>query len=436
MSSPASRIGLVAQSEYLRRVRTKTFVLTTLLAPLLLVGAIALPAVVTTFSFGDDATQRLVVVDETGRLEAPLREALPASYETVSSEAPLDSLRNRVLREEIDAVFVLPSGLLDGSARATYYSRGGGGLTRDATLRDALSDVVRDERLRQAGLSDSARARVEQSARLESITLSDEGESADGALASSAVGYTLGMMLYIAIFLYGVLVMRGVIEEKANRIVEVIVSSVRPFELMMGKVLGIGAVGLTQLAAWGLLLVAATVAVGPLLALFLSPDATQQAQAAAAQQDLPFDPASLTAVFSPGLLIAFVAFFFGGYLLYASVYAAVGSAVEQESDAQTLQAPVMLPIMLPIFFLPAILTSPNSALAVTLSILPFSSPILMTVRMAVTSVPLWQIALALALLLLAFVAMIWVAARIYRVGILMYGKKVTFRDLIRWARVG
>ncbi|MDX1421477.1 MAG: ABC transporter permease, partial [Rubricoccaceae bacterium] len=255
------------------------------------------------------------------------------------------------------------------------------------------------------------------------------------------LAYVLGLLIYVAVLIYGVMVMRGVIEEKSNRIVEVIASSARPFELMMGKVLGIGAVGLTQLVGWSVLMLAFSAAAGPVLALLFAPEALSAPGVnlpEGAQGELPFDPEEIPALLgqllSPGLLLAFVGFFLGGYLLFSSLFAAVGSAVESESDAQTLQLPIMLPIILPIFFLPSVLTAPDAGLSVFLSLFPFSSPILMVVRMAATEVPVWQVLLAFAILFATFLGMIALAARVYRVGILMYGKRATLRDLWRWAR--
>jgi ABC-2 type transport system permease protein len=208
---------------------------------------------------------------------------------------------------------------------------------------------------------------------------------------------------------------------------------------MMGKVLGIGAVGLTQLVGWSALMLAFAALAGPLLGLLLAPEALSAPGVNLPEGgELPFDPETLPALLgrllAPGLLAAFVGFFLGGYLLYSALFAAVGSAVEQESDAQTLQLPIMLPILLPVFFLPGVLAAPDAPFSVVLSLFPFTSPILMVVRMAATEVPAWQVLLAFALLAAAFVGMIALAARIYRVGILMYGKRATLRDLWRWAR--
>lgn len=428
---------LIARSEYLRRVRTKMFVLTTLLAPLLMFGVIALPIAMAVLS-EDDSGRRIAMIDETGRLAEPLIESLPSTYTIHVVDQPLDSLRAQVLAGQLDGFFVLPAGLLDGTEGGAYYGSGGGGLSQQMDMQAALRDAVRRQRIRDAGAGENILALLDERANLDLVTVSEGGDAADGAVISSILGYMLGMLIYVAVLIYGMMVMRGVIEEKSTRIVEVIASSARPYELMMGKVLGIGAVGLTQLVGWSVLMMTVGAIAGPLMALAFSSDISNtpgvnlpEGMVAA---DLPFDPATLAAVLSPGLLLSFVGFFLGGYLLFSALFAAVGSAVEQESDAQTLQLPVMIPIILPLFFLPYLIEQPDAPLSVFMSIFPFSSPTMMMVRMAVTSVPVWQVLLAFVLLALGFMVMIWIAARVYRVGILMYGKKATLRDLLRWAK--
>ena len=429
---------LIAQSEYLRRIRTKGFVLGVLLAPLGFSLFIGLTVFVALLG-GDDPDRRLAVLDETdGRLYASVAGALPERFEVERAALPLDSLRAAVLDERLDVALVLPASLLDGEGEAAVYARTGGGLSQFDDVQDAVRDGVREVRLAALGAGDEVRAVIENRARLRSVTVTDEGDAADGAFIASAIGYLTGFLMYGFMFLYGALVMRGVIEEKQNRIVEVIASSVRPFELMMGKVLGIGAVGLTQILAWAVLGALALAALGPVLALFgaaaVPPPGPGAEVAAGAAADLPFDPSAVTALLTPEFFLVLVLCFLGGYLFYAALFAAVGSAVEQESDAQSLTVPVAIPIIIPLLFLGPMLDQPDSTLSTVLSILPPFSTVLLPVRVAVTDVPVWQTALALALLAAAFAGAIWVAARVYRVGILMTGKKASFRDLWRWAR--
>lgn len=428
-----TKTALIAQSEFLRRVRSKWFIATTLLAPVFALAVVVLPVVLIGASSGSDDARRIGVVDETGVLAGPLAAAMPDAT-VVPATGPLDSLRVQLLDGRLDGALVLPAGLMAGSAPAAYYAQGG--LSESSNVRSAVREAVRTARVREAGASDDVVARFTAPVAVDLVTVRADGDARGGAIAQFFVANILSLLVYIAILIYGALVMRGVIEEKANRIVEVIASSARPFELMMGKVLGIGAVGLTQLTAWGVLLVAFGVAAGPVLALLLpppSPDALP-GMAPAGAADLPFDPAAISTLLTPGLMVAFVLFFLGGYLLFAGVFAAVGSMVDQESDAQTLQVPIMLPVMVPLFFLTYVLDQPDAPLSVGLSLFPLSSPVLMVARMTASDVPLWQVALSLALLAAAFVGVIALAARVYRVGILMTGKKATFADLWRWVR--
>ena len=429
-----NKTALIARSEYLRRVRSKWFLATTLLAPLFSIALIVVPLLALG---GDDETERIAVRDETGRLAAPIAEALGASVDIEDGAAPLDTLRARVLEGALDGALLLPASLLNDStaggedgppAGAVYYSKGGG-IDGGFDVRDAVRGAVRRVRAEQAGADSAVIGQFESAVGFDRVTVSEDGDAGDNTLGRFLLANVLSLLVYLAILIYGAMVMRGVIEEKANRIVEVIASSVRPFELMMGKVLGIGAVGLTQLVGWSVLMFAFSTLAGPIL-LLLAPEAP----AGGPPNDLPFDVAATSEMLSPGLLVAFVLFFVGGYLLFSGLFAAVGSAVDQEADAQTLQAPIMVPLVLPVLFLTAVADNPDGPLALFLSLFPLSSPVIMVVRMAVSDVPWWQVALSLALLVAAFVGVIALAARVYRVGILMYGKKATFGDLWRWMR--
>ena len=431
-----SPIALVARSEFLRRVRSKWFIATTLLAPVLMIAVIVGPAVALAFAGGEDARE-VALLDETERLAGPLAAEAPEDVAFVAADAPADSLRARVLRGELDGALILSPGLLDGTEEARYLSRSSGGFSSQGRIRGAVRSAVRAERAREAGADQAVLDAINAPAGVDFVTVTDEGDAAGGAEIGFVVAYLLAMLVYVSVLLYGAMVMRGVIEEKTNRIVEVVVSSVRPFHLLMGKVVGIGAVGLVQLISWGVLLFGISAAAGPIALLLAGPRAVSPeavAGGASGAPDLPFDPAALGAVLTPGLLVAFVLFFLGGYLLFASLFAAVGSMVDTEADAQSLQVPVIIPIVIPLLFLPFVIDQPDSTLSVALSLFPLSSPILMVVRMAVTTVPAWQVVLALALLVAAFVGAVWLAARIYRTGILMTGKKASFRDLARWVR--
>jgi len=425
------KIWLILRSEFWRRVRSKAFLLATLLVP---VGFVLLAAAPAVFGYLAEQTDERTValVDETGRLADSLVAASGDRVTFEVTEASTDSVRAAVRGGRYDGYLRLPQSLLTGEGEATYYSMEGGGLSLRAQLDNQVTRVVRQHRLEAAGASKDVLAIVGSDVSLTTRKLSeDEGTTADSSLAYTAIGYAMAFIIYFAVFIYGQYVMQGVIEEKSNRVVEVIVSSVRPFELLMGKVLGIGAMGLAQMVTWAAVAMGGVAAVGPIMALVFSPsdlgvapDASQQALLEAAGVSVPTIPVDL--------VVWFILFFLGGFLLYAALFAAVGSAVEQQQDAQNLLLPVISPLILPILFLIFIIESPNATVSVVMSMIPLFSPILMVLRAAITSVPVWEIATAFLLLVGSFVGVIWAAGRIYRVGILSYGKTPSLRELATW----
>ena len=429
-----NKIWIILKSEFMRRVRTKMFVITTLLAPILLIAIGTVPGIVGYFAAAGDEDERIAVVDETGVLLDRLR-ARGAFRSFVEAELPVDSLQQQVRAGELHGYLVFPDSLIRGAGSAYYYSAEGGGFSMGFRLSDAVDEAVQDYRLEAAGASTEVRGILDDDVSVEMLTLTEEGTKADSTFIYSIVGYIMGFIIYGALFAYGGIVMQSVIEEKTSRVVEVVVSAVRPFQLLMGKVLGIGAMGLLQFIFWGLLIGGALTFAGSAIALFLDPSELNLPEGAS--QDALLQAADITIpTIEPAIFIGFVLFFLGGYLLYASLFAAVGSAVEQQQDAQSLMMPITLLIIMPMLFITVLVEDPNSTLAVVLSIIPFFSPILMIVRMSATEVPFWQLALSYLLLYGSFVGTIWVSSRIYRVGILMYGKKPTLREMVRWFSYG
>lgn len=426
------KIWLIVRSEYWRRVRSKAFILATLLVPFGFVLVAAAPAALG-YLAEQNSSKTVAVVDQTG---GQLADSLAAvsddqlTFRPVSH--PTDSVRAAVRAGTYDGYLLLPDSLLTGKGHATYYGMQGGGLTDQIQIEGRVSEVVRQQRLRAANATKGVLSILQSDVSVQNRTIQEVGTGADHTFAYTAIGYVMAFVIYFAVFVYGQYVMQGVIEEKSSRVVEIIVSSVRPFELLMGKVLGIGAMGLTQMVVWAAVVMGVLAGAAPLLALFLDPaslgvpaDASSTAVAEAAGLSIPPVPYAL--------LGWFILFFVGGFLLYASLFAAVGSAVEQQQDAQNLLLPVMTPLILPILFLAFVLESPDATTSVVLSLVPFFSPILMMLRAAITSVPVWQMLTALGLLAITFVTMIGLAGRIYRVGILSYGKTPSLREIARWA---
>lgn len=427
-----NKTWIVLKSEFTRRVRSKWFILTTLLAPIFLILLMVVPPVIG-YMAAESNVRRIAVLDQTGVLAESMEAASTERHQFVPSEQPIDSIRAAMRNEDFEGYLVLPQSLLEGRGQATYYSIGGGGLSLESELESIVDFVVDEYRLAIQNAPPEVLSILSSRAEVRLITITEEGERADSSAASAALGFVLGFIIYIAMFLYGAYVMHGVMEEKQSRVLEVVVSSVRPFELLMGKVLGIGAMGLVQMGAWAIFLVALSLSAGGIASIFLDPSDFNLPQNVSGEELLAQTDFALPQL-SPEIFIWFLLFFLGGYLLYASLFAAVGSSVEHQQDAQGLMMPVTILIIIPIMFITVIVESPDAPLAVVLSMIPFFSPILMVVRVAVTAVPFWQVGLSFLLLCLTFVGTVWVCGRIYRVGILMYGKKPGLRDLVRWFR--
>jgi len=425
-----NKIGVIISHEYRTRVRAKWFIISTLLAPLGLALLIAVPVIAAMLA-GDGTEGKVALVDRTGLIAPTVVASDTARFELAGSRTE-QNLAAAVQDESIQAYVVIPDNVLD-SGTVTMYSRGGSGIAFSSSIESALEPVITRTRLTQRGTDTSVISLVEQGVRVIGLKQTDEGVKADASEASAMIGYISGFVIYMLIFLYGSMVMRGVVEEKANRIIEVIASSARPFEIMMGKVVGIGLVGLTQLTAWFVLGSIVTSVAGKALSSSLpAPDpANPMMQGGGLSAVLAQEGIALPEIQIVSILM-FIFNFFAGYFLYASLFAAVGSAVDQEADANSLTFPITLPIGITMLFIGNVIAAPNGTLATVLSMIPLFSPILMTVRVAATDVPWWQLLGSMVLSVGGFFGAIWLASRIYRIGILSYGKKPSFKEIARW----
>lgn len=426
------KIWIVLKSEFLRRVRSKWFIIGTLLAPLFLIAISVLPAMLGVAASQADQRE-IVVVDETGILAERIKAASDNQYRFITSDISIEALRAKVLEGAYNGYLFIPASLKAAEGEAEFYSAEGSGLSGGMRLERIVTRALEAQRLEAYEISDEIKQILNTSVAVRTVKLTEAGEEEDSAAFYSILGYIMGFIIYGAMFIYGAYVIQGVLEEKTTRVIEVMVSSVRPFEMLMGKVLGIGAVGIVQMVVWSALMLALIFFSGSVLALFLNP-ADLNLSADASQQELLNAIDFTIPTINPSVFVWFVLYFLGGYLLYASLFAAVSSVVEQQQDAQGLLMPIYALIIIPIMFIVFFVESPNSTLAITLSMIPFFSPILMVVRVAVTEVPFWQVGLSYVLLLGTFVGAMWVSSRIYRVGILMYGKKPNIKDLMRWVR--
>ncbi|MBC7448433.1 MAG: ABC transporter permease [Hymenobacteraceae bacterium] len=449
------KIWLILQREYLTRVRKKSFVVMTLLAPVLLAALFVVPVLLAS---SDDDVVKVRVLDES-KLLAPglLAEADPAPFRFETTAGALTAEKARLQGQKGTVLLYVPSGLdLTHPTGVQLITASNLGLGQQSRLERLIKRQLENQRLTRAGVDprviDAARDPAD--FELATTRIDKTGEQSESGDLAAGLGYTGSFLIYMFIFLYGIQVMRGVIEEKTNRIVEVMISSVKPFELMMGKVLGIAAVGLTQFALWVILTTTLSTVVtsqfgieavtpagrvmqtGRMTTVDAPTAGTTKAPASAREEKKQAAGEFLGLLQNqnwPLLLAVFVFYFLGGYLLYSALFGAVGSAVDSDTDAQQFMLPVTLPLIFTfIIAQTSIIRNPDGALATWMSLIPFTSPIAMVMRLPFGGVPGWQLALSMALLVGGFIGTIWLAGRIYRVGILMYGKKPTFRELGKW----
>jgi len=416
----SARLWAVIRREYLERVRSKAFVIGTILGPILLSGMMIVPVVI---ARQGGKLLRVAVLDKGGELQEAAEDALraarfdgeprfdiqPAGEGSV--EAREAELREAMVEGRIDGYLLLLEDTVRAST-ATYYGRTVSNLNDLSLMGEKLGEVVVAERLADAGLDRSRAKSLTRSLSLHKIPLTEEGEGKELGIADFLLPIVLLMILYTSILMWGQgAVMNSIIEEKSSRVIEVVASAVPPTQLLAGKLLGVGAVGLTQFLVWAVSLFGVSLAAtGPLAGTLPLPEIT------------------------PLILFSFVAFFLLGFALYASLYAAIGAAVNTVQEAQYFVFPVIIPLVMGLVCFPIVIESPDGNFAVVLSLIPLLTPLLMFLRIIVLQPPWWQIALSLALLGASILGTLWVSARIYRVGILMYGKKPTFPELMRWVR--
>ncbi len=437
------KLWLIIQREYITRVRKKSFILITLLSPVLMVALFTLPVLLMSLA-GGEARQHIVVKDDSGLFT----DSLPASERVFFTfiDQPLDSLRRAYKQLGFDGVLYIPAFNPDtNQIKVYYYSEDQISLSIEAAIERALADKMEDYKMRRAGYDEqvikSFKTNVSMELRVQHLDESGrlvEEEKRSSAGLATAIGYIAGFIIYMVLIFYGAMIMRSVMEEKSNRIVEVIISSVRPFQLMMGKILGVSAVGLTQMILWIVLFIGLFAIVG--LVLPMEPSAIQ-GPVSNPMASMPADDQMakvhelldlITSQNWSFIVPTFLFYFLGGYFIYASLFAAVGSAMGDDmGESQSLSLLVMLPIILSIIMISPVIESPNSSLAVWMSIIPLSSPVIMSARLAFEP-PLWQLIVSMVLLAVSAVFFVWLSGRIYRVGILLYGKKASVKEIGKW----
>ena len=447
-------IGIIISREYLIRVKKKSFLLTTFLVPVLFAAMCILPSVI--MFMAKETGKKVAVVDASGLVMPYLTDTETIDYTDYSTESA-DSMKSSFSSLELDALVVVSE--LDTVGRTVTvasYSDKPLSVDMKEAISSKVNEAVEDYRLSLYDVSDLKQimAEVESDITMSTFTLDETGEE---KITSSEVYMMISMLLSIVIYMFiamfSGMVMQSVIEEKASRVVEVLVSSVKATELMFGKIIGVACVALTQFFLWILL---TAVLVGGFSAfvgfdsIMGDPAQTEQMMEMAGQMGgismedaaaMAQDESEMGAVLSTlrdlnyvQLIVAFIVYFALGYLLYASFFAAIGSAVENEADTNQLQMPVTVPLLLAFFIALYAFKSPDSPIVLWGSMIPFTSPIVMLARIPF-GVPAWELGLSIALLALTFVACAWMSAKIYKIGILMFGKKTTFKDLWKWLKM-
>jgi len=427
------KLKLIIQREYWTRVKKKSFILTTLLTPFAIVLFFILVGVI--FSYQGDEVTRIAVIDKADILKGTLKDEENLFFKITGDD--LETLRKNYDQNEFDGILVIPElpDLMVKSITFFYYSENPPSLAIETAIKSRLESKLRDYKIEALNLEKSLLEALDTKVELDPEPILEDGENVSkmANVIGAGIGGVMGFIMYITVFVYGMMVMRSVMEEKTTRIVEVMISSVKPFQMMMGKIIGVGAVGLTQVAIWAILIpsmlfisnlvfgIEAPTTMNPEFA----PDDDMQAMIVLAVNEI--QNMNWWVIFP-----LFILYFLGGYFLYSSLFAAVGSAMSDDmGEGQALTLPITIPVILALYIMMATVESPNSTLAIWSSIFPLFSPIVMPARLAF-SPPFWEVLVSMIVLVGSCIFFVWLSGRIYRVGILMYGKKITFKELGKW----
>ncbi|MCZ2355184.1 MAG: ABC transporter permease [Bacteroidia bacterium] len=426
-------IGLVLRREYFIRVKNKVFLLITFLAPIGFALLVFLPILVTTLTDNSEIAT-VWVKDPTNQIIKNLHS--DGSILFVSRNNAIPEIQQEIQQTENQYLLILPEDITKTQITATLYAAKPLSLSLDQKIRSKITEAIQGIRLSQINLTSEQLSFLTPKVDLNTLKISAKSEQSINSIVAAGIGYAMSMIIYLFLVIYGTMVMRGVMEEKQSRIVEIIVSSIRPIELMMGKIMGIALVGLTQIAIWLILMILIVVVGAFIMGITgIASQSVSTAQASPEQINQTAEIIRSLQNFNISIIFYFLFYFLFGYLLYGSILAAIGSAIDQETDSQQFVSIIFIPLVLPILFIPNILQYPNGVIATIGSLVPLFSPVVMMMRLASIEVPFWQIGLSILLLIAGVFGTIWLAARIYRVGILMYGKKPTWKDLSKWVFV-
>ncbi len=435
-----SKIGIIVAREFNERVRKKSFIITTILMPLLMIGLMAAPTLMMLFAKGEQ--KQLIVLDESGVIAPQLSGDEDIVFQ--QREVPLDQAR---ADQESFGVLWIGADIVDNPNNVKLYTNSSSSMSLEGNISSQMERIIEQERLKRYDIDNLEQIIKDVEANVTLTTyrndLQDEGEAEEATSSGVAylLGLVLGMMLYMFLLIYGSMVMTSVIEEKGSRVLDVLVSSVKPFELMMGKILGVASVAVTQVAIWAVLVCGLSAAVMPAMMpedMMQTIEAVEAGTMTSAQAGMDADMLSAVSLATDPvrLIMMFVwllLFLVGGFLFYSAMFAAVGSAVDSIQDANQLQTPITVPIILALILAMSVFNDPDSSLAFWGSVIPFTSPVVMMARIPF-GIPTWEIIFSLALLYLSVAVMAWIAGKIYRVGVFMHGKKPSFKELLSWIR--
>ena len=443
-----SKIGIIIEREFNERVRKKSFIITTLLTPLLMITLMLVPAFITTYSTSD--VKHIAVVDDSKIVAGALENTDEVVFEAVP--LPLEFARKEY--SDRFAVLYIGNDIIDNGNSIQIYTNGSTSIGIERSIARQVESVLRQEKLKKHNIENLPQILMDMTYRVNiqsykntvesSADMADSGSVEDessSSVAATVLAYVLSFLLYMFLLIYGVMVMQSVIEEKNSRVLEVMVTSVRPFEMMMGKILGVACVALLQIVIWVVLIAATVYFVLPMVLpeeISSALDLMKAGGAAAVQggSEIMLLQAIMKISnigYMTTVLASLLVFMIGGFLLYAAMYAAVGSSVDSPQDAQQLQTPITIPIIVSIMVMLSVINDPTSELAFWFSMIPFTSPIVMMARIPY-EIPAWEIIASAAILYASFMLVVWAAAKIYRVGILMHGKKPSYKDLWKWIR--
>lgn len=435
-----NHLKLIIKREYFTKVRNKSFIIMTFLTPLIVVAVFSLVAYLA--SINKNTSREITILDESGYFGTQFESTGNTTYTYVTGET-LEAVKKRSVEQEMYGLLYIPKAksIDEVAKQIIFYSEDSPSINVMNDIEDILEIEANDLKLKEADIDPALIEEMRISVNANQETYKGKETSKEGSIIKLAFGGLAGYLLFMFIIIYGNMIMRSVIEEKTSRIIEIIVSSVKPIKLLLGKIIGTSLAGVTQFLMWTILMSVLMAVVPLIFGIDLNEMQTPQQEAlaqVASEGGLENKVATIMMEINNlpllNLVIMFLLFFIGGYLLYASLYAAIGAAVDNETDTQQFMLPILLPLILAVYVgIFTVMDNPHGVIAQVFSYIPFTSPVVMLMRIPF-GVPIWQQVLSVVILFATFIGTVWFAAKIYRVGILMYGKKPSYKELLKWLK--